>query len=136
MTAFQSTLSVWRETSIRNRTAVFCRISIHSLRVERDEKREYVMHLTFISIHSLRVERDFSFEQGYLSGLIISIHSLRVERDVSCSVSTALQTKISILSLRVERDRIRNKKRHIFEYFNPLSPCGERRSSDFNIYSY
>ena len=57
-TPFQSTPSVWRETRTRRQEGMCEIISIHSLRVEGDLHREYVIFAESISIHSLRVEGD------------------------------------------------------------------------------
>ena len=66
---FQSTPSVWRET---DRLCLFLArqtISIHSLRVEGDNRHESVAVWQRISIHSLRVEGD-------CSGMITRWHSI------------------------------------------------------------
>ena len=55
---FQSTPSVWRETTDGTCTGVICPISIHSLRVEGDKPVQLVHDDRVISIHSLRVEGD------------------------------------------------------------------------------
>ena len=55
---FQSTPSVWRETTIDGREWHGKSISIHSLRVEGDAKLEVLSKYSTISIHSLRVEGD------------------------------------------------------------------------------
>ena len=56
--AFQSTPSVWRETSPADAAAVKIGISIHSLRVEGDSHTHTLIVCSNISIHSLRVEGD------------------------------------------------------------------------------
>ena len=60
---FQSTPSVWRETSLRLHVLMDAAISIHSLRVEGDY---WVLAAPFdagISIHSLRVEGDAQYRE-------------------------------------------------------------------------
>ena len=56
--SFQSTPSAWRVT--QRRLADHCRlcISIHTLRVEGDEKTVLPVLASMISIHTLRVEGD------------------------------------------------------------------------------
>ncbi len=56
-------------------------ISIHSLRVEGDDKKWFTESGLFISIHSLRVEGDLFRWHSAFRMVIISIHSLRVEGD-------------------------------------------------------
>ena len=56
---FQSTPSVWRETSSSCATGNQKDISIHSLRVEGDSVTIPASVTTLISIHSLRVEGDY-----------------------------------------------------------------------------
>ena len=55
---FQSTPSVWRETTLYRIYSTQEDISIHSLRVEGDTLQRIADTLNAISIHSLRVEGD------------------------------------------------------------------------------
>ena len=56
---FQSTPSVWRETVYGISGNVDLNISIHSLRMEGDNRIKHKPHLgIIISIHSLRMEGD------------------------------------------------------------------------------
>ncbi len=56
-------------------------ISIHALRMERDEFYSYLINTPFnISIHALRMERDYR-QSSSSSYSWISIHALRMERD-------------------------------------------------------
>ena len=56
---FQSTPSAWRETILFAAKSAFVFISIHSLRVEGDQRGREAAKSSFrISIHSLRVEGD------------------------------------------------------------------------------
>ena len=55
---FQSTPSVWRETTPPAVIRAVYQISIHSLRVEGDSATSIFLWLCGISIHSLRVEGD------------------------------------------------------------------------------
>ena len=56
---FQSTPSVWRETAPFRYAVPTRSISIHSLRMEGDNKRPEIVTNFCISIHSLRMEGDF-----------------------------------------------------------------------------
>ena len=78
---FQSTPSVWRETTVQSAERNIITISIHSLRVEGDQLETETIFTNRISIHSLRVEGDWTREDvTTYDG--ISIHSLRVEGDI------------------------------------------------------
>ena len=79
---FQSTPSVWRETTEQQAEEIAKNISIHSLRVEGDEWTEEAKRMDIISIHSLRVEGANSLTASPTLSMI-SIHSLRVEGDSS-----------------------------------------------------
>ena len=102
---FQSTPSAWRETLATPSAIRYCSISIHSLRMEGDNKFCYPYFGRYISIHSLRMEGD------YTSGNIpdkryISIHSLRMEGDPPQNLRLTFQN-----------------------YFNPLPPHGGRQKA-------
>ena len=145
---FQSTPSVWRETSSPPQarlvpphfnplppcggrldgadTGCICYpISIHSLRVEGDDIIISCQCHYRISIHSLRVEGDDRLGLSPRDGLDISIHSLRVEGDPSYSKNPE-SFSISIHSLRVEGDPAHRRRQPVPRYFNPLPPCGGR----------
>ena len=100
---FQSTPSVGRATIFNSSIAIRNRISIHALRGEGDNTREYFNRLhnnfnprppwggrrlpdkekepaTEISIHALRGEGD-GLKSSFESGSNISIHALRGEGD-------------------------------------------------------
>ena len=100
---FQSTPSVWRETIVESIDIKTDAISIHSLRVEGDQKENAPAVFSPISIHSLRVEGDLNCSGHVLNQSVISIHSLRVEGDKACKCSLRFSV-ISIHSLRVEGD--------------------------------
>ena len=102
-------------------------ISIHSLRVEGDDKqiRDITATVT-ISIHSLRVEGDAYGEYEQLVGGVISIHSLRVEGDRGNGFLRG-ENAISIHSLRVEGDIQLAQRTGFYKNFNPLPPSGGRR---------
>ena len=53
-------------------------------------------------------------------------------RETDLPLETMVVDGISIRSLRVERDYILNYAFAILEYFNPLSPSGERLMSTIN----
>ena len=100
---FQSTPSVWRETTLVGIVCFTTSISIHSLRVEGDGLSVEQVKQLPISIHSLRVEGDEQLDSDLISAAFISIHSLRVEGD-----------SMSMVSVPKRLD------------FNPLPPCGGR----------
>ena len=145
---FQSTPSAWRETACCPAAFLHYRyfnplpphggrqspgridsqhdnISIHSLRMEGDVRRQFALLLSDISIHSLRMEGDFILDwkkshlrnfnplppHGGRQPLVsvgldcngISIHSLRMEGDVLGGRLRQRQG-ISIHSLRMEGD--------------------------------
>ena len=102
--SFQSTPSAWRETVVPVRDASSFLISIHSLRMEGDAKKERRnIAREIISIHSLRMEgdrrhrtcrrmrgkfqstpsawRETCYTRKLLETPGISIHSLRMEGD-------------------------------------------------------
>ena len=100
---FQSTPSVWRETTDKMFAAPPTSISIHSLRVEGDRQIVKVLryHDGFQSTPS--VWRETTGGKNMTLTRLISIHSLRVEGD-----------SFPVLTLPDVR------------YFNPLPPCGGR----------
>ena len=102
---FQSTPSVWRETS-RRRTFPDSqqRISIHSLRMEGDAVylADPVAIEEFQSTPS--VWRETAQSIAINSDYKISIHSLRMEGDSTKRKQQELDRKISIHSLRMEGD--------------------------------
>ena len=66
---------------------------------------------------------------------LISIHSPRAGRD--CRYPNApLITQISIHSPRMGRDLLRGVPSEGQEYFNPLSPHGERPEKKFTLYDF
>ena len=101
--AFQSTPSVWRETSSASSRRSTSAISIHSLRVEGDHAVFLLVSLLAISIHSLRVEGDgFLRRRLFLRSLFQSTPS-------------------------VWRETVRRLLRPApTPDFNPLPPCGGR----------
>ena len=125
-------------------------ISIHALRVESDACDIMQFLFIVISIHALRVESDQTVGQQQ-KRIDISIHALRVESDdiepapthfdevfqSTLSVWRATQhlhgsrarQGISIHALRVESDRLTAPAAGVALYFNPRSPCGERRTT-------
>ena len=87
LTVFQSTPSVWRETDKFVKVSQKNAISIHSLRVEGDDRQICSVTEGGISIHSLRVEGDLRIGVSLVVH-VISIHSLRVEGDSAVSSFT------------------------------------------------
>ena len=115
MEEFQSTPSVWRETTWKEQGQVWLEISIHSLRVEGDHRAQRAASGESISIHSLRVEGDAS-DPRYMS-MPWNFNPLPPCGGRLCNrVFPAL-----------------------YHYFNPLPPCGGRHGlpplgfSDFPI---
>ena len=79
-------------------------ISIHSLRMEGDNRIKHKPHLgIIISIHSLRMEGDNVCDCPVCIHCI-SIHSLRMEGDVPVVETVVVPENISIHSLRMEGD--------------------------------
>ena len=79
---FQSTPSVWRVTGGQLVKLELWEISIHTLRVEGDNRRNRSLRrLSEISIHTLRVEGDSAAVPAVELQKYISIHTLRVEGD-------------------------------------------------------
>ena len=126
LSKFQSTPSVWRETSRHICVLRLDSISIHSLRMEGDDD----------NAEKLRDMTDFNPLPPYggrlylcaagADRLIISIHSLRMEGDLS--VFHCLQSlAISIHSLRMEGDSKKPVIPSSLRHFNPLPPYGGRR---------
>ena len=78
---FQSTPSVWRETQLDCLSRGTRCISIHSLRVEGDQRAlgSLTQHRAFQSTPSVWRETNYFYQNR--SGIAISIHSLRVEGD-------------------------------------------------------
>ena len=101
--AFQSTPSAWRETPIRSTTIYSPGISIHSLRMEGDERstNSTKRHRAFQSTPSAWRETPYHMEDKRKES--ISIHSLRMEGDMPY-IQTSLLVYISIHSLRMEGD--------------------------------
>ena len=125
---FQSTPSVWRETS-RRRTFPDSqqRISIHSLRMEGDFVLFEVHHITCYF-------NPLPPYGGRLHNQLQSTATTRFQSTPSVWRETRTQRQrhgergISIHSLRMEGDIFRNKNRTRTAYFNPLPPYGGRRN--------
>ena len=140
---FQSTPSVWRETS-RRRTFPDSqqRISIHSLRMEGDFVLFEVHHITcyFNPLPPYGGRRLIRYPFS-------RIHAFQSTPSVWRETRTQRQRHgergISIHSLRMEGDIFRNKNRTRTAYFNPLPPYGGRQhyaalvlvSADISIHS-
>ena len=103
---FQSTLPVWGATHHDGGFLVQAVISIHAPRVGSDDQLgEATLHGGYISIHAPRVGSDRT-GGNYNDSYDISIHAPRVGSDAWRSPGLSRTTR----------------------YFNPRSPCGERRS--------
>ena len=126
MLLFQSTPSVWRETSTIARSCLKRSISIHSLRVEGDEPRRCDTGGALISIHSLRVEGDVVWRWG----LSVFNHFNPLPPCGGRLVGEAAVHRhtISIHSLRVEGDFVGVRSFESKRNFNPLPPCGGRHT--------
>ena len=103
--AFQSTPSVWRETSeaLQNRLREL--ISIHSLRMEGDQKPD-LMRFAGRHFNPLPPYGGRRFFARFL----------------------VTHSSISIHSLRMEGDGIRHFRKRRSEHFNPLPPYGGRHN--------
>ena len=125
-TQFQSTLSVWRATQISTRGYPRNKISIHALRVESD----------IFVLHGFGVKNDFNPRSPCGERPNIDVKkgerkifqsTLSVWRATNMGKESWNEWKISIHALRVESDLQSVSKSSILHYFNPRSPCGERR---------
>ena len=124
---FQSTPSVWRETQISCSAALWNVISIHSLRVEGDCLVMSYGIRSAISIHSLRVEGDAA-DLAPNPPFGISIHSLRVEGDQRPAPPAEQGAHFNPLPPCGGR-RTKQALRRRTHNFNPLPPCGGRRAA-------
>ena len=146
---FQSTPSVWRETSSVSLSVTLSVISIHSLRVEGDVRgvhvsnlktdfnplppcggrlkwlKEYKKRKTFQSTPSVWRETDFCCYRA--SVFLISIHSLRVEGDFPDLSSNVPISYFNPLPPCGGRQLKNTQKPLLRCHFNPLPPCGGRR---------
>ena len=127
--AFQSTPSAWRETNTHIWLRFVITISIHSLRMEGDERpqqagktpahfnplpphggRHYALRGIFvwmhISIHSLRMEGDCGGDSEY-DGNVLFQSTPSAWRETAIRRTAAARENISIHSLRMEGDRRR-----------------------------
>ena len=95
---------------------------------ERHIPTEVSVKVAVISIHAPRVGSDIDKPGFHLHGEI-SIHAPRVGSDYNDAVSAARDTQISIHAPRVGSDIQSRPARPQKFYFNPRSPCGERRGS-------
>ena len=122
---FQPTLPVWGETGGGNVHPRDFNISTHSPRVGRDPKSSSARRSVYWFQPTLPVWGETQCRAWVQIYAGISTHSPRVGRDLwgCASIST---NAISTHSPRVGRDI--GWQRHIgsMDYFNPLSPCGER----------
>ena len=103
-TLFQSTPSVWRETLSRQQRYIEALISIHSLRVEGDASAQQQRCTRALFQSTPSVWRETASCAIRWRMYSISIHSLRVEGDEQDVVDAIVASVISIHSLRVEGD--------------------------------
>ena len=111
-----------------------------------------------ISIHALLAESDAAQTGATAEEMQISIHALLAESDDRCSLlhrkrlifqstlSLRRATKraklacisifISIHALLAESDHYVSRSGHIYQYFNPRSPCGERHIVSDRVLSF
>ena len=78
---FQSTPSVWRETTLPAFVVIAFFISIHSLRVEGDQPEGTLRRRHFLFQSTPSVWRETDRYRLCRAWQMISIHSLRVEGD-------------------------------------------------------
>ena len=123
---FQSTLPVWGATYALIVNHFFRDISIHAPRVGSDRQGADQTQTETISIHAPRVGSDTADESS-LAIAAISIHAPRVGSD-SRRPGIGLLACISIHAPRVGSDGHHGYGGGLHLYFNPRSPCGERRS--------
>ena len=123
---FQSTPSVWRETTARGRDLRVCGISIHSLRMEGDAIFSPVSFYFFSFQSTPSVWRETFPEFLFRDIIVISIHSLRMEGDVNhCIYYTPLCAFQSTPSVWRET-HISGAYGRSYRNFNPLPPYGGR----------
>ena len=124
---FQSTLPAWGETLAAAEPLRRAAISIHSPRMGRDMLCELRKSIGLISIHSPRMGRDcfcacLLHQRGY-----ISIHSPRMGRDPASPFSffayIIFQSTLPAWGETIGAGGLCDGG----QYFNPLSPHGERR---------
>ena len=125
-TEFQSTLSLRRATIALPLPATLSRLFQSTLSLRRATRRGQLdHHRRGISIHALLAESDHPFAD--LPGTKnISIHALLAESDFAGLLAQA-HPDISIHALLAESDDYRPGRGIPGQYFNPRSPCGERR---------
>ena len=123
---FQSTLPVWGATAEALPEVQKQLISIHAPRVGSDRMSLWLASHIWISIHAPRVGSDRHETKAQNPAHLISIHAPRVGSDQRERDST-LFLAISIHAPRVGSDSGFCWFSHLRGYFNPRSPCGERR---------
>ena len=124
---FQSTPSVWRET-LRKAFILTGEKHFNPLPPYGGRPTAKPQHFfrSGISIHSLRMEGDNRIKHKPHLGIIISIHSLRMEGDEPQTVPIPVLWRISIHSLRMEGDYDNTRRTGDTHHFNPLPPHGGR----------
>ena len=137
--SFQSTPSAWRETMTMAIDFKKFNISIHSLRMEGDQKAIPIPYTIHISIHSLRMEGDNSHCVLFWNADRISIHSLRMEGDPIFRTIFSNAVLISIHSLRMEGDSRKTLTIMYFVSFQSTpsawreTPCSHTRKRRWRI---
>ena len=104
ITLFQSTLPVWGATSRRRHTSTISRISIHAPRVGSDGSTIVIINLTNTFQSTLPVWGATLFP-------------------IALFGSIGFQSTLPVWGATSETETVKS----LFDYFNPRSPCGERR---------
>ena len=127
--SFQSTLPAWGETKARGSHAYSHaqKISIHSPRMGRDCRKDCLSRHTRRFQSTLPAWGETVALVFLLAHIAISIHSPRMGRD-SRGGEDMMEELISIHSPRMGRDPFPSGCSGCPDYFNPLSPHGERHS--------
>ena len=124
---FQSTLPVWGATfSPASPSTARKNFNPRSPCGERRSPESSVFFMGAISIHAPRVGSD-RLKMSKTHEKNISIHAPRVGSDPNVATNDQMPTYISIHAPRVGSDIRAAQNLHRWRYFNPRSPCGERR---------
>ena len=90
----------------------------------------FVASMFYISIHAPRAGSDIAFRIGSRILVVISIHVPRAGSDEKLTGNGNAFVAISIHAPRAGSDAPSCQRRSGRSYFNPRSPCGERRRED------
>ena len=103
-------------------------ISIHAPRAGSDVKGDTRFVPLIISIHAPRAGSDIAFRIGSRILVVISIHAPRAGSDEKLTGNGNAFVAISIHAPRAGSDSSERSICTVSLYFNPRSPCGERRA--------